>query len=434
MIGVALVREGPRRLVPVQRGGAALVLHHVRVEHDDLDGVLGDALRGLAAVVGAVLPLLHAERRGQARELDPAGVGVAVGVLRRGRGAGPGAPGTAAGGPSGGGEQPGCHQRAHDRRQRRRASARSSNWTSSPLGKFPYRFPRDYRTRSSPEQVTPGVRRRTVRARPRLPSRPPDRGALMTMPTDIGAVDLMIGFPVADHAAHLRLPASRMLRDAGSGEMEIPAEYMFKDVPNRLERGRRPRRRHPRRDGQVRRRHGPGRRRRARSTERALQRPPRSLRRQPRGRPQRHHRRRCAGSATRTRSTTSRRSRRSRPGCNPQVPVSDRRYYPIYQTCIDLDIPIIANAGHRRAAVPVGVPGRHALRPGLLRLPRAAHRDAPRRRAVGGAGGEAHAQVAGALLHDRARSRPSTTRRRSSTTPTRAAPRRSCTPATTRWA
>jgi len=32
-------------------------------------------------------------------------------------------------------------------------------------------------------------------------------------------------------------------------------------------------------------------------------------------------------------------------GCNPQVPVSDRRYYPVYQTCIDLDIPIIANAG-----------------------------------------------------------------------------------------
>ena len=32
-------------------------------------------------------------------------------------------------------------------------------------------------------------------------------------------------------------------------------------------------------------------------------------------------------------------------GCNPQVPVNDRRYYPIYQTCIDLDIPIISNAG-----------------------------------------------------------------------------------------
>ena len=32
-------------------------------------------------------------------------------------------------------------------------------------------------------------------------------------------------------------------------------------------------------------------------------------------------------------------------GCIPQVPVSDRRYYPMYQTCIDLDIPIIVNAG-----------------------------------------------------------------------------------------
>jgi len=27
------------------------------------------------------------------------------------------------------------------------------------------------------------------------------------------------------------------------------------------------------------------------------------------------------------------------------VPVSDRRYYPVYQACIDLDIPIIVNAG-----------------------------------------------------------------------------------------
>jgi hypothetical protein len=32
-------------------------------------------------------------------------------------------------------------------------------------------------------------------------------------------------------------------------------------------------------------------------------------------------------------------------GCNPPVPVSDRRYYPIYQTCIDLGLPIVANAG-----------------------------------------------------------------------------------------
>jgi predicted TIM-barrel fold metal-dependent hydrolase len=39
-------------------------------------------------------------------------------------------------------------------------------------------------------------------------------------------------------------------------------------------------------------------------------------------------------------------------GCNPQVPVSDRRYYPVYQTCVDLDIPIIVNAGIAGPRVP----------------------------------------------------------------------------------
>jgi predicted TIM-barrel fold metal-dependent hydrolase len=39
-------------------------------------------------------------------------------------------------------------------------------------------------------------------------------------------------------------------------------------------------------------------------------------------------------------------------GCHPQVPVSDRRYYPIYQTCIDLDLPILVNAGIAGPRVP----------------------------------------------------------------------------------
>jgi predicted TIM-barrel fold metal-dependent hydrolase len=39
-------------------------------------------------------------------------------------------------------------------------------------------------------------------------------------------------------------------------------------------------------------------------------------------------------------------------GCNPQVPLSDRRYYPIYQTCVDLDIPMVANAGIAGPRVP----------------------------------------------------------------------------------
>jgi predicted TIM-barrel fold metal-dependent hydrolase len=39
-------------------------------------------------------------------------------------------------------------------------------------------------------------------------------------------------------------------------------------------------------------------------------------------------------------------------GCNPQVPVSDRRYYPVYQACVELDIPIVVNAGIAGPRVP----------------------------------------------------------------------------------
>lgn len=39
-------------------------------------------------------------------------------------------------------------------------------------------------------------------------------------------------------------------------------------------------------------------------------------------------------------------------GCNPQVPISDRRYYAIYQTCVDLDIPICLTAGVPGPRVP----------------------------------------------------------------------------------
>jgi predicted TIM-barrel fold metal-dependent hydrolase len=35
------------------------------------------------------------------------------------------------------------------------------------------------------------------------------------------------------------------------------------------------------------------------------------------------------------------------------VPVSDRRYYPVYQTCIDIDVPMIINAGVPGPRVPM---------------------------------------------------------------------------------
>lgn len=40
-------------------------------------------------------------------------------------------------------------------------------------------------------------------------------------------------------------------------------------------------------------------------------------------------------------------------GCLPQVAVSDRRYYPIYATCVELDLAIIINAGVPGPRVPM---------------------------------------------------------------------------------
>ena len=137
----------------------------------------------------------------------------------------------------------------------------------------------------------------------------------------------------------------------------------------------------------------------------------------------------------RTRSSASRRPPRSRPGCTPQVPINDKQFYPLYAKCIELDIPICVCAG---VPGPAGADGAARTSSCIDEVcwffPELQVRDAPRRRAVGRPRGEAHAQVAEPLLLDLARSRPGTTRRRSSTTPTPAAPTRSCTPATSRWA
>src|ERR1700712_1419221 len=58
----------------------------------------------------------------------------------------------------------------------------------------------------------------------------------MPMPAGVGAVDLMIGFPSANARSHYdNLRA--MTKDAASAEMEFPAEYMFKQVPNFLPEG-----------------------------------------------------------------------------------------------------------------------------------------------------------------------------------------------------
>jgi uncharacterized protein len=169
------------------------------------------------------------------------------------------------------------------------------------------------------------------------------------MPTDLGVVDLMIGFPSA-HARDKYETLRRLAKDTGSQEMNFPAAYMFKDVPDHLDEGDDPvaatlraMDNHGIALGLV----GLG----SEAARRALE----------------HHPDRFAASLEvdpNDIGATVRRIRRAHDeldlkavttfpaGCSPQVPVSDRRYYPVYQTCVDLDIPIVVNAGIAGPRVP----------------------------------------------------------------------------------
>ena len=165
----------------------------------------------------------------------------------------------------------------------------------------------------------------------------------MTMPDGIGAVDLMIGFPSADASAHYDY-LRKLTKDSESAEMEFPAEYMFKQVPNYLPEGADPleitlqEMDHcgvavgmiPSPFGEV--------------AQRALREHPdrfvAAMEIDPNDITATVRKIRQAKDEHDIKAITSFPS-----GCNPQVPVSDRRYYPIYQTCIDLDIPAVINAG-----------------------------------------------------------------------------------------
>src|SRR6478752_5379985 len=164
----------------------------------------------------------------------------------------------------------------------------------------------------------------------------------MSMPDGLGAVDLMIGFPSAD--ASRKYDYLRTLtRDAESADMAFPAEYMFKQVPNHLPDGADPVEvtlgemdRCGVAVGMI----GA----RGEHAARALRDHPdrfvASLEIDPNDITEAVRRIRAAKDELDIKAVTS-----FPAGCNPQVPISDRRYYPVFQTCIDLDIPIVLNAG-----------------------------------------------------------------------------------------
>jgi len=166
---------------------------------------------------------------------------------------------------------------------------------------------------------------------------------------DIGVIDLMIGFPDAD-ARHKYESLRGLAKDAGSQAMAFPAEYMFKDVPNRLDEGEDPiditlkaMDQYGIAIGLV----GLG----NEATVTALERHPNRFKAALEVDP--NNIGAAVQSIWRAQKEYDIKAVTTFPaGCNPQVPVSDRRYYPIYQTCVDLDIPLVANAGIAGPRVP----------------------------------------------------------------------------------
>ena len=53
----------------------------------------------------------------------------------------------------------------------------------------------------------------------------------MPMPTDIGVIDLMIGFPTADRRHNYDFLRANLRDRESLDEFEFPAQYMFKNVP-----------------------------------------------------------------------------------------------------------------------------------------------------------------------------------------------------------
>jgi len=163
----------------------------------------------------------------------------------------------------------------------------------------------------------------------------------MTHPSGVRAVDLMIGFPYRDHHTVFGY-LMRGIKDDETASMAMPAGYMFKDVPPEADEGEDPvdttlalMDRCGVEAGLV----GLS----AQSADAARRHPGRillSLEVDPND---------ITGAVRKIRAAHAEQGIKAvttfPAGCMPQVPVSDRRYYPIYQTCIDLDIPIISNAG-----------------------------------------------------------------------------------------
>ena len=120
-------------------------------------------------------------------------------------------------------------------------------------------------------------------------------------------------------------------------------------------------------------------------------------------------------------------------GVVPQVAIDAPLMYPIYAKCVELGRADLRHRRRRRTASALEGPEGRARRPGHVRLPRPRPGDAPRRRALGRHGREAHGQVAEPSLLDLGLRSPLVPAGDRRLTRTAEAPNASSTPGTSRW-
>jgi uncharacterized protein len=177
----------------------------------------------------------------------------------------------------------------------------------------------------------------------------------MAMPADIGVIDLMLQIPERPKRDTYRFLAGN-LRDAESLEQfEFPAEYMFRNVPEDLPADADPV------DVVLREMDRFG-------IERAMLGLGDPEERTGAWRAVRDHPDRFFGSVAldpnrgmsavrdlvKAYETLGVKAATAFPaGCTPQVPIDDRRFYPIYAKCIELDLPIFITTGVPGPRVPM---------------------------------------------------------------------------------
>ncbi len=175
----------------------------------------------------------------------------------------------------------------------------------------------------------------------------------MAMPTDLGIIDTMVGFPKRDRREVYKFLAPNLRDKESQEEFSFPAQYMFKDIPADV-------------DDNVdpvlvvldnMDRFG---------VERAMVGVTKE--REESLRALKDHPDRFIGSVSidpnggmdavrhivEMHETFDIRAVTSFPaGCNPQVPINDKRYYPVYAKCVELDLPIFVCAGVPGPRVPM---------------------------------------------------------------------------------